>query len=169
MSQLIQQNVIVKKTDGGFAWVILDEEFSSAGGCGSCSSKNACGSSSFLTSFLDSNSDENSENKYLKLPNTINAEAGDKVLLELHSKNLLKSTFLAYLLPLASLLLFALIGRLLFGEATSAILGIAGLFIGLYLVKFIVSNTSFKKTIEPVMVSLNKGLSSNNKHIIQPY
>lgn len=161
MSQSIQQSVIVKKVVGEYAWVSYADDSSSSDGCGSCSSKNACGSANLLKPLIDAKSQE----KYLKVRNTLNADVGDKVTLELCSKNLLKSTLLAYLLPLFSLFLFALLGRFLLGETASALLGITGLFIGLFFVRFIASNTSFKHLIEPVMVSHNK----DNSHIMQPY
>lgn len=163
MSQLIQQRVIVKKTDGDFAWVVVAD----GSGCGSCSSKKTCGSANLLKPLIDANT----KSKNLKVINKLNAQAGDEVMLELASSDLLKGTFLAYLLPLVTLFVFALLGKYFFGEAGSALLGITGLFAGLYWVKNIVEGISGKQMIEPEMTSFAAHADTNNVNVkaIQPY
>lgn len=161
MSQLIQQRVIVKKTDGDYAWVMVAD----GSGCGSCSSKNVCGSANLLKPLIDANS----KNKNLKVRNTLNAQVGNEVMLELSSSDLLKGTLLAYLLPLVTLFVCALLGKYFFGELASALFGIAGLFAGLFWVKNIVTGISGKRMIEPEMTSYAAQTDKINVHSIQPY
>jgi len=79
---------------------------------------------------------------------------------------LLKITILTYLLPLFSLFVFAWLGQLLsgasgFGEAPTIVMGLVGLFVGLYLVKQRLSVSRFQQDIEPVMVETVSPQSSD--------
>jgi sigma-E factor negative regulatory protein RseC len=144
MSEVIHQSVLVKKTQGQYAWILSTDDSA----CASCASKNSCSSTNLLKPLLDATL----KNEGLRVLNSLNAKAGDRVDVELSASSLLKATVLAYLFPLFSLFILAWLGKLFFGELASIIMGLAGLFIGLYLVKIYLSGSWLKTAIEPHMV-----------------
>ncbi len=144
MSEIIHQTVIIKKIEGQYAWILSAEDSA----CASCASKNSCSSTNLLKPLLDATL----KNEGLRVINSLNAAVGDRVDIALSSSSLLRATVLAYLLPLLGLFIFAWLGKLFFGEVASIIMGLTGLFVGLYLVKIRLSGTRAKTGIEPVMV-----------------
>ena len=148
MSEIIHQTVNIKRIEGEYAWVFSTEDSA----CATCASKSTCSSTNLLKPLLDATL----KNKGLRVLNTLDAKAGDRVGLALSSAGLLKATVLMYLLPLMSLFIFAGLGKIVFGELASITMGFAGLFIGLYLVKIRLSGALAKADFEPVMVEMDQ-------------
>lgn len=146
--QPLQERAIVTKIEGDYAWVSVVDKSS---GCETCSSKGACGSFNLFKPLVDEKLANNNNN--LKIRNTLHLVVGEALVIEMSPQSLLTSTFLLYLLPLFMLFIGAVIGRQIGGELTSTILGMLGLIVGLFLVKSILSKTSFKERLEPTMVS----------------
>jgi sigma-E factor negative regulatory protein RseC len=136
--QLAEQTAIVNHVDGDLAYL----KANSNAGCGSCSSKLSCGSTS-LFSFTPNN--------YLKVTNTLDLRAGDSVIVSIPSEKLLFGTVLVYLLPLFVLFGFAIVGKLLLGESASILLGLVGLFLSLIFVKKFIAQKNIRPQFEPVI------------------
>jgi sigma-E factor negative regulatory protein RseC len=159
MSEIIHQSVIIKRIEGKYAWVISTEDSA----CANCASKSSCSSTNLLKPLLDATI----KNKGLRVVNSLNAAVDDRVEIALSSTSLLKATMLAYLLPLLCLFIFAWLGKMFFGETVSIFMGVAGLFVGFYLVKIRMSETHHGTGIEPVMIKVDKP-SVSTFQIISP-
>ncbi len=119
---MIEEIGIVEKLDGDFA--IISVERGSM--CGNCPSKNVC------HPFSDG------DNKItITAINKINAKVGDKVLLKIDDKNFLKASFIVYGIPIVILLVFSIIGKLLFKkDIFSFIVGFGGMIISYIGIKY---------------------------------
>ena len=98
-------------------------------GCGSCHAKGACGTSSLAGLF-------NFKPPALTVRNTLNAKAGDSVLLALPEQTLLMGSLLLYIVPLISMILMAALASAFQGpegEALQITFGVMGLVLGLFL------------------------------------
>lgn len=102
--------------------------------CGGCNSKSSCGISS-LAKFFDKQSDS------LILKNTISAKVGDLVYIKYNDADILRASFIVYLLPVLFLFLFATLGSViqssmsLESEAIVIFLSVSGLLLGGVLLK----------------------------------
>ena len=85
---------IVTETMGRMAWV----KTTRSSACNHCSAKNSCSAHGGGDSML------------IKVENRVAARIGDRVLLTLKTKSLLKAAFLIYIFPILALLAGALIG-----------------------------------------------------------
>ncbi len=157
---MIEKTAVVISTNQGHAWVKSEDNST----CHSCSSSAGCSSTSHF--FTESNT----EPSKMLVANPFHAKPGDHVIVGLPSDGLLKSSLLAYLLPLISLLVFAFLGNELFiwfsgnGEFGAILLGIAGLFAGLRFSNTVVQCTDLKEKLQPVILRNN---ISNNEHDIK--
>lgn len=120
---------------------------SNASACGECSSKGACGSVKLFKPVIKS--DE------LKVKNSLDLKKGDSVVLELAPSKLLQGTFLIYLFPLISLMVFAVLGKIVGGEGVSIITGLVGMAISLFFVSKYLSKKAVSQKFTPTM--LEKG------------
>lgn len=143
---MIEKKAIIVSTHQGNA-VVKAENTS----CNSCSTKSGCSTKGFLFSPTKDVSE-------YKVLNPIHAKPGDRVIVGLASDGLLKSSLLAYLLPLLSLLVFAFLGNELFismgvsGELGAILMGITGLLVGLRFANTVVQNTELKDDLQPVIL-----------------
>ncbi len=109
-------------------WVEIEAQRQT--GCSGCSAQTGCG-----VSLLDRVLGRRPLR--LRLPNAINAQPGDKVLLGIADDELLKAAVIAYLLPLLGLLVGAMIGAWLFprlGLGSNELWSLAGGVLGFTLV-----------------------------------
>jgi sigma-E factor negative regulatory protein RseC len=149
-AHMIEETAVVVNASQGYAWVRPEK----SSGCGSCSSKSSCSSTSTLSLF------KKDENVLKKVVNSVHAKPGDKVVIGLESGDLLKSSLLAYILPLVSLILFAIAGQFFFSqlnynaEIGAMLFGVAGLFAGFGFADMLVHRFSAKKDFEPVILRL---------------
>ena len=137
--QFAQETAVVSHIEDGYAFL----KASASAGCGSCASKTACGNFSLFNETPDSN---------LKTANTLGLQEGDSVIVSIPSDKLLLGTLLVYLLPLLSLFLFAILGKIIIGETASIVFGVAGLFLALFAVKKIIAHRSVTRQFEPKLL-----------------
>ncbi|PID46901.1 MAG: hypothetical protein CSB47_01595 [Proteobacteria bacterium] len=139
---MIEEEAVVVSSNARYAWVSPLK----GGACSGCPSAATC-STSFLNSIL-----ERKSQRTIRVGNLDNVSAGDRVVLGIHSVNLLLSSLLAYLLPIICLLVFSLIGKLFFNEAVSIGLGLFGLAFGFFAANRAAANMSVCSKLEPVML-----------------
>lgn len=123
-------------------FVFLETQNSAS--CDNCSSKSGCGQLSSLFTYKPKNK--------LKVNNTLKLKEGDKVIVAMPSRKLLKATMLMYLMPLLLLFTSSLIAKLAIGELASIIAGISGLFIGLIIVNRYSNQQSIALEFQPKLI-----------------
>lgn len=147
---MIEKTAVVISTNQGSAWVKAEGVES----CSSCSSSGACSSKR-----LFSRDDDPSEK--MRVANPFHAKPGDHVIVGLPSDGLLKSSLLAYLFPLLSLIVFSLLGSEVFlflgsnAELGAILMGVAGLFVGLRFADTLVQCSDLKEKLHPVILRKN--------------
>jgi len=124
-------------------------ETSRASACGSCSSKEGCGTST-LSQLLGSKAST------FKVLNPIGAALGERVVIGMEEAALLKSSLLVYLLPLAFLLAGAIFGGWLAPDRLQDAYAVAGVFVGLVLgfvaLKLVSANARTNSQFQPVIL-----------------
>ena len=141
MQQTTQQEIAeVSYIDGEYVFLKTSNKTS----CGECSSKASCGSVKLFKPVV--------ENEVIKIKNTLDLNAGDSVVLSLPPSKLLQGTFLVYLFPLFSLMIFAVLGKVIGGEVASILAGFAGLVGSLVLVSKYLSKKSVSQKFLPKML-----------------
>jgi sigma-E factor negative regulatory protein RseC len=120
---MIEEGARVVSVAPGLAWV----ETSRRSACGSCHSSEGCGISAVSKLFP-------ARTNRLQVADAIGVSVGDLVVIGIAEDALTRASLLAYLLPLATLILGAggaeLAGA---GEGAGALLGILGLFLGIWI------------------------------------
>ncbi|MBI1195254.1 MAG: hypothetical protein GC138_05365 [Gammaproteobacteria bacterium] len=109
--------------DDGYAWVEVERQTA----CGSCSANKSCGSGILSKVF-------STRPLRLKLENRLSVSVGDQVLVAIEDGLLIRSSMIVYAVPLAFMIIGAMIGESLQtslstadGEGFSILGGIAGL------------------------------------------
>lgn len=124
-------------------------ETSRASSCGSCSSKQGCGTTS-LSKLLGGKA------TFFKVLNPIGAAAGERVIIGLEEAALLKSSALAYLLPLVLIFAGAMIGSFLASaemkDAYSALGAGVGLISGFVALKLVTARAGTQRQFQPVIL-----------------
>ena len=116
--------------------------------CGLCGQTRGCGNSIWGKLFAH-------QSTAFKALNRINAKVGDSVIVGINEKALLKSAILLYLLPLATMLIGAILIRQFIATELGAMLGAAaGLMLGLFWVKGHTMSNSYFKLQQPVILRL---------------
>ena len=116
--------------------------------CGICGQTRGCGNSIWGKIFSH-------QSTAFKAQNRINAKVGDSVIVGINEKALLKSAMLLYILPLATMLIGAVLAKQLNATELSAMLGAAaGLVLGLLWVKGHTMSSSYFKLQQPVILRL---------------
>ena len=119
---MIEENATVVSATAGR---VLIESFRTSA-CGQCQARNSCGQkaiSEWASSKMTQLEIEN--------PNSINVEAGDKVVVGIDEGSFLKASALMYLLPLVMMLLLGSLAKLWIGTGVSTItFSFVGLVIG---------------------------------------
>ncbi|WP_294949409.1 SoxR reducing system RseC family protein [Sulfurivirga sp.] len=111
-SMMHESTGTVVRVEGEWAWV----ETVRQSGCGSCAAKGACGTGVLENLF-------SARSAPIKLPNTLHARPGDRVVLALSEGALLRQSLWAYGVPLLGFFIGGLVGRALFSMEWSALLG----------------------------------------------
>lgn len=144
---MIEERARVIAIEGKTAWVETQRQST----CGSCSAKNACGSS-LLERLVGRRSNQ------LAVTPIEGMQAGDEVVLGLEENSLLKGSFAVYMLPLLLMLLMAIIAEALFAdsrvtsETVSILGGLAGLGMGLYWLKAYAKRALIEGRFRPVVL-----------------
>ncbi len=116
--------------------------------CGLCGQMRGCGNSIWGKLFAH-------QSTAFKAQNRINAKVGDSVIVGINEKALLKSAMLLYLLPLATMLIGAILAKQLIATELSAILGaVIGLGLGFLWVKGHTMSNSYFSLQQPVILRL---------------
>ena len=156
---MIEQTARVVSLQRGHAWV-LPVTVSDCGSCTSGKSK-SCGSAG-LFDFMKPSAEK------VYVANPLRAKPGDEVVIGMQGNALLIYSVFAYLLPLLSMIVFALLGKELFTllamhADTGAILaGICGLLSGFKLAAWLAKRIPDSSDATPVI------LRHKQQHIIQP-
>jgi len=124
---MIEEPAIVIESRGDLARVETQRKTT----CGGCAATNTCGTSVLAKVF-------GQKRTILTVRNPIGADAGEQVILGLPEASLPKASFLLYILPLLSLLIFSLLGEWAWGlffatstEPAAIVCGLLGLLMGL--------------------------------------
>ncbi|MEW8507048.1 MAG: SoxR reducing system RseC family protein [Candidatus Thiodiazotropha sp.] len=147
---MIEEPASVISVDDGYAYV----ETQKSPACGACSSAGSC-STSVLSGLFKR------RHTRLKVVNPIAAKPGDQVIIGLAEDALLKVSFMAYLLPLLSMLLMALLMQALasrftwqIGELPQVVGGLLGLIAGFFLLKRLAGQRRDKPSYQAVIIRL---------------
>lgn len=117
---MIEEDAVVVATEGEVAW--LETERKST--CGSCAVRKGCG-----TGVL-ANVVGRKLTRVVAL-NPVGAHAGDRVIVGIDERSLVRGSLAVYALPLLTLFVGALAGEALWGEPGAMAGGVAGLVAGL--------------------------------------
>ena len=116
--------------------------------CGLCGQTRGCGNSIWGKLFAH-------QSTAFKAQNLINAKVGDSVIVGINEKALLKSALLLYILPLASMLIGAILATQIHDTNSYAMLGaLLGLVLGFVWVKGHTMSSSYFKLQQPVILRL---------------
>lgn len=148
---MIEQTAKVMSTQHGHAWVLPLNSTN----CNTCSNKTGLGCSNAL-SFLTS-SKAKSEPIYVQNP--LHAKPGEAVVIGTQGNTLVMYSLLAYLLPLVSMLVFAILGGQVFQvlnlphEAGATLAGVAGLISGFKVANWLAKRMHHaNETMHPVIL-----------------
>lgn len=132
---MIEQTARVVSTQHGHAWVLP----SNSTNCKACSVKSGSGCSSAFNFFNSSKA----KCEPIYVQNPLHAKPGEEVVIGTPGNTLVLYSVLAYLLPLASMLVFAILGSQVFQvlsfpqEAGATLGGVAGLLSGFKLANWL--------------------------------
>lgn len=127
--------------------------------CGLCGQTRGCGNSIWGKLFAHQSS-------AFKAQNRINAKVGESVIVGINEKALLKSALLLYILPLATMLIGAILATKLFADTNgNAMLGaVIGLVLGFVWVKGHTMSSSYFRLQQPVILRLANFDTSSNEN-----
>ncbi|MCR4299762.1 MAG: SoxR reducing system RseC family protein [Gallionella sp.] len=129
--------------EGKFAWLEPEQTTS----CGSCASASACGSKGIGTMA------NRLEQRRFRIANDANLAIGERVVFGIHENVLLKGSFTAYAIPLATLLLAGSLAQWQFGSdfITMAAM-VVGLVIGLGISRWVAGRLHAKGDLDPLFL-----------------
>ncbi|QVL48209.1 MAG: SoxR reducing system RseC family protein [Thiocapsa sp.] len=146
---MIETPATVVDVKPGVAWV----ETVRQSACGHCESAGSCGTSVLAKLF-------GAPRSRLRIDDAQGLRVGEQVVIGIPDGTLVRASFVAYLIPLVTLIAAAGVAtRLGAGEGTVALLGLAGLGIGLWLSGRITGGPSAREHYRPVLV--RRGASAN--------
>jgi sigma-E factor negative regulatory protein RseC len=160
---VIEEHALILSCEGEYATI----ETKPQGACGSCSSSGVCGTSVFAKAFGNRRTE-------MRVLNSIQAKPGDQVIIGLQDSALTKVSLVFYMVPILSMLLFAILGQnmaTVFGYAAhdsfAIIGGVSGLVVGLVLVRIFANRVQQDSRYQPVM--LRFAASDKVKFDINPH
>ena len=116
--------------------------------CGLCGQTRGCGNSIWGKLFAH-------QSTAFKAQNRINAKVGDSVIVGIYESALLKSALLLYIVPLATMLIGAILATQIRDTNGYAMLGaLIGLVLGFVWVKFHTMSSSYFKLQQPLILRL---------------
>lgn len=140
---MTESEAIVTRLEGGYAWLeILDRP----SGCGKCESAGSCGGSG----------------SFQRVPNAVGARVGDHVLVGVADGAVLAAAVVSYALPLATMLVGAIIGGSLGDEAIAVAGAVLGLLAGWLSLRFLDRRLASRREpllalrIKPVVFGLQR-------------
>jgi sigma-E factor negative regulatory protein RseC len=144
---MIEESATVVSRDGGLAWV----ETSRRSACGGCGHGRGC-PSSVLGRLLTPDASNR-----LAVADDLGVHVGDRVVIGIPDRLLVRASAAAYLLPLAALVAAAGIAESLRApELGVAAAGIAGLAVGLRLTGRLTGGAAARRRYQPVLLRLER-------------
>lgn len=146
---MIEETGRVISCEDGYAWIETERKST----CSSCSANKGCGTG-VISKFYSGRFSR------IKALNSVNAAAGDRVVLGLAEDALVRGSLAVYGLPLLTLLLMALLGSAVADEvgimqqadALIAIFGLTGLLLGFYVVRLFSRKIAYDSRYQPVIL-----------------
>jgi sigma-E factor negative regulatory protein RseC len=139
---VIEEDARVLSIETGFAWV----ETTRRSSCSSCSASSGCGTSVVSKLFGE-------RTNRLRVVDDIGVRAGDRVVIGISSSAVTRASLLAYLLPLAALMLGAYAAQVAgAGDEIVALIGIVGLSLGLLVTGRLTGGAASKARYRPVLL-----------------
>ena len=138
--------------DGNLAW--LEPEKMSA--CGSCQSATACGAKNEFGRSKDS--------QRFSLANTADLKVGDRVVVGTFEDSLVRASLAAYVVPIVTMLIAAMLGQAMIGSDAAAAGGaVIGLVIGLFLARWRAGRMHRRGDLTPRFLrrAFNEGLGDD--------
>ncbi len=156
---MIEETARVIQCQDTFAWV----ETNRKSACDSCAMNKGCGTGAISKVFGE-------KRARLKVINKINASVGDSVLIGINEAALLTGSFLVYMVPILSLLGFALLGELMASQLLvennewfTILFGVFGLVLAMWWVRRRTSSLEHANRYQAVII---KRLSSQEDCLI---
>lgn len=138
---MIEENGRVVATDPGFAWV----ETSRQSACDSCSAKSGCGHSALAK--LGQNS------VHMQAVCDMDVSVGDQVVVGVPEEIMLKSSFLAYMMPLLAMMTLALAADTIWShDLVTAVAGMTGLAAGFAILRWHFHRNQHDERYQPVVL-----------------
>lgn len=142
MSDMIEETVTVARTQAGVAWVATRTR----NACSHCETSSHCGTAMVAKLFGE-------KTNLLQIENSLDARAGEQVVIGISNALLLKASVLAYLLPLIMFIATVGLGQVLgLRESVGTLLGFCGLGLGLWIANLITGSLSGRMIYCPVML-----------------
>jgi len=145
---MIEESAKVVQCQDMFAWV----ETNRKSACDSCSMNKGCGTGAISKVFGEKRS-------RLKVINKVQAQVGDSVLIGINESALLAGSFLVYIVPIVSLLGFALLGELMARQllienrdVLSIVFGLFGLGLAMWWVRRKTANLEHANRFQAVII-----------------
>ncbi|NOZ37762.1 MAG: SoxR reducing system RseC family protein [Gammaproteobacteria bacterium] len=145
---MIEETAVVVKCEGEFAWV----EAQRKSACGHCSVNKSCGTGTIAKIWGQKSSQ-------MKAINKVHACEGDTVLVGLQEAALVQGSLIIYLLPIVSMILFAIFGKHMAGQwqlasvdGTSVLFAVIGFLLAGILIKIYSKRISADARYQPVVL-----------------
>ena len=145
---MIEETAVVTASEGEFAQV----ETQRTTACGGCAASSACGTSVLAKLW-------GNRRASVRVLNPIGASPGEQVVIGLEESALSRASFAFYMVPLLSLILFAILGQWLAGwfnisaaEPVSVLSGLLGLMVGLLWLRFYAARISHDRRHQAVIL-----------------
>ncbi len=151
---MIEETAVVVKCEGEFAWV----ETQRKNACGHCSVNKSCGTGTIAKIWGQKPSPR------MKAINEAHASEGETVLVGLQEGALVQGSLIIYLMPIVSMILFAIFGKYmapqwqLAPETTSILFAVIGFVFAGILIKIYSRQISADARYQPIVL---KRLSTN--------
>jgi sigma-E factor negative regulatory protein RseC len=147
---MIEESATVISIDDGYATVETQQQPA----CGACAAASGCSTSVLSGLFKRSHT-------RLRVSNPIHAKPGEQVIIGLPENTFLKVSFLAYLLPLACMILIAILMQAVathinwqFGELPQVLGGLLGLISGFFLLRLLTGQKQNEPGYQAVILRL---------------
>lgn len=161
---MIEETARVVECQGDYAWVEALRQTA----CGQCQVKKGCGTS-VLARVVGQKTSR------MRALNRVKAREGDTVVIGLHESALLTGSLAIYLVPLLSLLLFAITGKVLAEqlmiaaeEAVSILFAIIGMLVAIYWLRLfnrrIANDTRYQPVILQRLPTAGLSVSQHSVH-----
>ncbi len=139
---MIEESGRVVAVRPGLAWV----EITRRSACGTCDASSGCGTAVVAKLFSD-------KVNRLQVADTLGVQVGDRVVIGIADGTLTRASLAAYMLPLLALMIVAFLAQSAgASEEGSALLGIAGLGVGLWVTGRLTGGAAGRERYRPTLL-----------------